>query len=100
MIVLNSGLICRHAGVYTRAEAVRLSELKLIKLQGLYRDQITHLQHVLKQRRRSYLQDIRRERETYCNLQNLLAIHIDIHINNCRQHSRPAQGDAARAQTV
>lgn len=59
--------LSRHAGVYTRAEAVRLSEMKLIKLQGLYREQITHLQHVLKQRRRSYLHDIRRERETYCN---------------------------------
>ncbi|KAM8705313.1 hypothetical protein ACLKA7_009732 [Drosophila subpalustris] len=62
----------KHAGVYTRAEAVRLSELKLIKLQGLYRDQITHLQHVLKQRRRSYLHDIRRERETYCSIHDQL----------------------------
>lgn len=57
----------RHAGVYTRAEAVRLAEMKFLKLQGLYREQITHLQHVLKQRRRRYLHDIRRERETYCN---------------------------------
>ncbi|XP_034484790.1 KAT8 regulatory NSL complex subunit 2 isoform X2 [Drosophila innubila] len=62
----------KHAGVYTRAEAVRLSELKLIKLQGLYRDQITHLQHVFKQRRRSYLHDIRRERETYCSIHDQL----------------------------
>ncbi|KAH8312795.1 hypothetical protein KR044_012969 [Drosophila immigrans] len=62
----------KHAGVYTRAEAVRLSELKLIKLQGLYREQITHLQHVFKQRRRSYLHDIRRERETYCSIHDQL----------------------------
>ncbi|XP_023160812.1 KAT8 regulatory NSL complex subunit 2 isoform X2 [Drosophila hydei] len=62
----------KHAGVYTRAEAVRLSEMKLIKLQGLYRGQITHLQHILKQRRRIYLQDIRRERETYCSIHDQL----------------------------
>ncbi|KAH8419232.1 hypothetical protein KR222_011243 [Zaprionus bogoriensis] len=62
----------KHAGVYTRDEAVRLSEMKLIKLQGLYREQITHLQHVLKQRRRNYLHDIRRERETYCSIHDQL----------------------------
>ncbi|XP_017846870.1 KAT8 regulatory NSL complex subunit 2 isoform X2 [Drosophila busckii] len=62
----------KHAGVYTRAEAVRLSEQKLIKLQGLYRDQLVHLQHVFKQRRRSYMHDIRRERETYCSIHDQL----------------------------
>ncbi|KAH8246831.1 hypothetical protein KR032_001231 [Drosophila birchii] len=56
----------KHAGVYTRAEAVHVAEAKLIKLQGLYREQVSHLEHVLKQRRRKYLHDIRREREIYC----------------------------------
>ncbi|KAH8361141.1 hypothetical protein KR200_011094 [Drosophila serrata] len=62
----------KHAGVYTRAEAVRVAETKLIKLQGLYREQVSHLQHVLKQRRRKYLHDIRREREIYCNIHDQL----------------------------
>ncbi|XP_030369977.1 KAT8 regulatory NSL complex subunit 2 isoform X2 [Scaptodrosophila lebanonensis] len=62
----------KHAGVYTRVEAVRLTESKLIKLQGLYREQISHLQHVLRQRRRIYLHDIRRERETYCSIHDQL----------------------------
>ncbi|KAH8293880.1 hypothetical protein KR054_006023 [Drosophila jambulina] len=62
----------KHAGVYTRAEAVRVAEAKLIKLQGLYREQVSHLQHVLKQRRRKYLHDIRREREIYCNIHDQL----------------------------
>ncbi|EDV90768.1 KAT8 regulatory NSL complex subunit 2 isoform X2 [Drosophila grimshawi] len=62
----------KHAGVYTRAEAVHLSEMKLIKLQDLYREQITHLQQEMRQRRRNYLQDIRRERETYCSIHDQL----------------------------
>ncbi|KAH8363411.1 hypothetical protein KR084_009708 [Drosophila pseudotakahashii] len=62
----------KHAGVFTRAEAVRIAETKLIKLQGLYREQITHLQYVLKQRRRKYLHDIRRERELYCIIHDQL----------------------------
>ncbi|KAH8294619.1 hypothetical protein KR018_000431 [Drosophila ironensis] len=62
----------KHAGVYTRAEAVRIAESKLSKLQGLYRDQLTHLQHALKQRRRKYLHDIRRERELYCDIHDQL----------------------------
>ncbi|XP_017008808.2 KAT8 regulatory NSL complex subunit 2 isoform X1 [Drosophila takahashii] len=62
----------KHAGVFTRAEAVRIAETKLIKLQGLYREQISHLQYVLKQRRRKYLHDIRRERELYCSIHDQL----------------------------
>ncbi|XP_037711980.1 KAT8 regulatory NSL complex subunit 2 isoform X1 [Drosophila subpulchrella] len=62
----------KHAGVYTRAEAVRIAETKLIKLQGLYREQISHLQHILKQRRRKYLHEIRRERELYCSIHDQL----------------------------
>ncbi|XP_017076326.2 KAT8 regulatory NSL complex subunit 2 isoform X1 [Drosophila eugracilis] len=62
----------KHAGVFTRAEAVRIAETKLIKLQGLYREQLSHLQNVLKQRRRKYLHDIRREREIYCSIHDQL----------------------------
>ncbi|XP_017110227.2 KAT8 regulatory NSL complex subunit 2 isoform X1 [Drosophila bipectinata] len=62
----------KHAGVFTRAEAVRIAESKLIKLQGLYRDELSQLQYVLKQRRRKYLHDIRRERELYCSIHDQL----------------------------
>ncbi|EDW98237.2 KAT8 regulatory NSL complex subunit 2 isoform X1 [Drosophila yakuba] len=62
----------KHAGVFTRAEAVKIAETKLIKLQGLYREQVSYLQNVLKQRRRKYLHDIRRERELYCSIHDQL----------------------------
>ncbi|XP_002069682.3 KAT8 regulatory NSL complex subunit 2 isoform X2 [Drosophila willistoni] len=62
----------KHAGVYTRAEAVRIGESKLIKLRGLYMEQFTHLQQVLKQRRRKYLHEIRKERETYSSIHDQL----------------------------
>ncbi|XP_022210928.1 LOW QUALITY PROTEIN: KAT8 regulatory NSL complex subunit 2 [Drosophila obscura] len=62
----------KHAGVYSRAEAVRIAELKLNKLQGLYREELSHLQLVLKHRRRQYLHDIRREREIYCSIHDQL----------------------------
>lgn len=56
----------RHAGIYTRQEAIFISENKLTKLQGLYIDQINRLHHILKEKRRQYLHAIRKEREVLC----------------------------------
>ena len=64
--------LCRHAGVYTRQEAIRISEGKLTKLQGLYIDQINRLHHTLKEKRREYLVALRKERETLCKFYAIL----------------------------
>ncbi|XP_011208373.3 KAT8 regulatory NSL complex subunit 2 [Bactrocera dorsalis] len=64
--------LLKHAGIYTREEAVRISEAKLTKLQGLYIDQINHLHHVLKERRRHYLTALRKEREMLCSIHDQL----------------------------
>ncbi|XP_022911864.1 KAT8 regulatory NSL complex subunit 2 isoform X2 [Onthophagus taurus] len=60
----------KHANVYTSEEITLLTKDKLIRLQSLYIDQYRHLQHILKERRRKYLQALKREKETYCNIQN------------------------------
>ncbi|XP_054744663.1 KAT8 regulatory NSL complex subunit 2-like [Anastrepha obliqua] len=62
----------KHAGIYTREEAIRISEAKLTKLQGLYIDQINHLHHILKERRRRYLIALRKEREMLCSIHDQL----------------------------
>lgn len=60
--------LLKHAGIYTRQEAIRISEAKLTKLQGLYIDQINRLHHILREKRRRYLHAIRREREHLCSI--------------------------------
>ncbi|XP_053961828.1 KAT8 regulatory NSL complex subunit 2 [Anastrepha ludens] len=60
--------LLKHAGIYTREEALRISEAKLTKLQGLYIDQINRLHHTLKERRRRYLLALRKEREMLCSI--------------------------------
>nr|XP_014088649.1 KAT8 regulatory NSL complex subunit 2 [Bactrocera oleae] len=64
--------LMKHAGIYTREEAVRIAEAKLTKLQGLYIDQINSLHHTLKERRRRYLQTLRKEREMLCSIHDQL----------------------------
>ncbi|XP_017467059.1 PREDICTED: KAT8 regulatory NSL complex subunit 2-like isoform X1 [Rhagoletis zephyria] len=64
--------VLKHAGIYTREEAIRISEAKLTKLQGLYIDQINHLHQVLKERRRRYLLALRKEREILCSIHDQL----------------------------
>ncbi|XP_019890262.2 KAT8 regulatory NSL complex subunit 2 [Musca domestica] len=64
--------LLKHAGVYTRQEAIRISEAKLTKLQGLYIDQINRLHHMLREKRRRYLNAIRREREHLCSIHEQL----------------------------
>ncbi|XP_037092785.1 KAT8 regulatory NSL complex subunit 2-like [Pollicipes pollicipes] len=56
--------LLRHAGVYTDEEVVRLAEQKLRRLQRLYRGQFQRLQHVLQTKRRAYLIEVAREKET------------------------------------
>nr|XP_029735167.1 KAT8 regulatory NSL complex subunit 2-like isoform X1 [Aedes albopictus] len=60
--------LLKHAGIYTAEEATMITKEKLIRLQTLYIDQFHRLQHVLKEKRRKYLNDIRREREQYCSI--------------------------------
>uniref|UniRef100_A0A182KHI0 KAT8 regulatory NSL complex subunit 2 n=1 Tax=Anopheles christyi TaxID=43041 RepID=A0A182KHI0_9DIPT len=58
----------KHAGIYTAEEATRITKEKLTRLQTLYIEQIHRLQHVLRERRRSYLKDQRGEREFHCSI--------------------------------
>jgi hypothetical protein len=53
----------RHAGVYTAEEVALIMRDKLIRLQSLYIDQFKRLQHVMKEKRRKYLQTTKQERE-------------------------------------
>lgn len=65
-------LLCRHAGVYTAEEVALIMRDKLIRLQSLYIDQFKRLQHVMKEKRRKYLQTSKQEREAlgtvYCKI--------------------------------
>lgn len=60
--------LLKHAGIYTAEEATMITKEKLIRLQALYIDQFHRLQHVLKEKRRKYLHELRREREQYCSI--------------------------------
>ncbi|XP_052871040.1 KAT8 regulatory NSL complex subunit 2 [Anopheles cruzii] len=58
----------KHAGIYTAEEVTRITKEKLSRLQSLYVQQLHRLQHVLCDKRRTYLQDLRKERETRCSI--------------------------------
>ncbi|XP_058053938.1 uncharacterized protein LOC131205726 isoform X2 [Anopheles bellator] len=58
----------KHAGIYTAEEVTRITKEKLTRLQSLYVEQLHRLQHVLCDKRRTYLQDLRKERETRCSI--------------------------------
>lgn len=60
--------LLKHAGIYTAEEATMITKEKLIRLQTLYIDQFHRLQHVLKEKRRKYLSELRREREQHCSI--------------------------------
>ncbi|XP_058456952.1 KAT8 regulatory NSL complex subunit 2 isoform X2 [Malaya genurostris] len=60
--------LLKHAGIYTAEEATLITKEKLIRLQALYIDQFHRLQHVLKEKRRRYLHELRREQEQYCSI--------------------------------
>ncbi|XP_030828973.1 KAT8 regulatory NSL complex subunit 2 [Strongylocentrotus purpuratus] len=55
----------KYAGVYTAEEAALITRDKLIRLQSLYINQFKKLQHVMKEKRRSYLVALRQEREAF-----------------------------------
>ncbi|GAB6031975.1 KAT8 regulatory NSL complex subunit 2 [Chamberlinius hualienensis] len=57
----------RHAGVYTVEEATQIARDKLIRLQSLYIAQFKRLQHVLQEKRRKYLHNLKLEKETFGN---------------------------------
>lgn len=59
--------LLKHAGIYTTEEATMITKQKMQRLQTLYIDQICRLQHLLREKRRKYLQGLRIERETLCN---------------------------------
>lgn len=54
----------KHAGIYTVDEVVSLSKEKMQRLQALYVDQFQRLKYVLREKRRQYLIDLKKERET------------------------------------
>lgn len=54
----------KHAGIYTTEEATVITKKKMTRLQQLYVDQIHRLHYLLKQKRRTCLQNLRVERET------------------------------------
>lgn len=60
--------LLKHAGIYTTEEATMITKQKMMRLQVLYMEQVLRLQHVLKEKRRKYLQAIRKERETLCSI--------------------------------
>ncbi|XP_048729657.2 KAT8 regulatory NSL complex subunit 2-like [Ostrea edulis] len=55
--------LLKYAGVYTAEEVALIMRDKLIRLQSLYIDQFKRLQHVMKEKRRKYLQTTKQERE-------------------------------------
>uniref|UniRef100_A0A182QD86 KAT8 regulatory NSL complex subunit 2 n=1 Tax=Anopheles farauti TaxID=69004 RepID=A0A182QD86_9DIPT len=58
----------KHAGIYTAEEVTRITKEKLTRLQTLYIEQVHRLQHVLRERRRSYLKEQRAERDIHCSI--------------------------------
>jgi KAT8 regulatory NSL complex subunit 2 len=60
----------KHANVYTAEEISSITKDKLIKLQSLYIEQYRHLQHVFKECKRKYVHNLKREKETCCNIYN------------------------------
>lgn len=62
----------KHAGVYTVDEVVTISKEKMQQLQALYIEQFQRLQHVQREKRRQYLQDIKKEKDTYSNIHDQL----------------------------
>lgn len=62
--------LLKHAGIYTTEEAAAITKEKLKKLQSLYIDQFQRLYHVLREKRRSYIHSLKRERETLSSIYN------------------------------
>ena len=54
-------LTFRYAGVYTTEEVALMTKEKMLRLQALYVQQFKRLQLLLKEARRTYLQDSQQE---------------------------------------
>lgn len=64
--------LLKHAGVYTADEVVSISKEKMQRLQTLYLDQFHRLEYVLREKRRQYLQDLKKEKETFSSIHDQL----------------------------
>ncbi|RWS31250.1 KAT8 regulatory NSL complex subunit 2-like protein [Leptotrombidium deliense] len=53
----------KHAGVYTAEEVSLLLRDKMLRLQSLYINQFKHLQYLLKEKRKKYLQTVKNEKD-------------------------------------
>lgn len=60
--------LLKHAGIYQIEEIVKISKEKVQRLQSLYIDQFQRLQKVLKDKRKNYLQSLKKEKELYSNI--------------------------------
>lgn len=58
----------KHAGIYTVDEIVSISKEKMQRLQSLYVDQFQRLKYVLREKRRQYLIDLKKEKESCCSI--------------------------------
>jgi len=64
--------VLKHAGIYTIDEVATISKNKMQRLQSLYIDQFQRLQYVLREKRRCYLQAVKKEKEVYSNINDQL----------------------------
>lgn len=60
--------LLKHAGIYTVDEVVSISKEKMQRLQSLYIDQFQRLQYILREKRRQYLHDLKKEKETLSSI--------------------------------
>lgn len=60
--------LLKHAGIYTVDEVVTVSKQKMQRLQTLYIDQFHRLQYVLREKRRVYLQDLKKEKDSLSSI--------------------------------
>lgn len=60
--------LLKHAGIYQIEEIVKISKEKMQRLQSLYIDQFQRLQKVLRDKRKTYLQTLKKEKEHYSNI--------------------------------
>lgn len=63
-----NGDYLKHANIYTAEEITSIAKDKLHRLQDLYMEQFHHLHHILRERKRKYLQALKREKETCCSI--------------------------------
>lgn len=60
--------LLKHASSLQLEEIVKISKEKMQRLQSLYVDQFSRLQRVLRDKRKNYLQSLKKEKEVYSNI--------------------------------